>query len=70
MIIQLSVFIPVHRNIYSNRRLVFLLRPPLKNYRRCGGRTFIRLGQCIVYLHTDSRFQRYDGAVTVHLPVR
>jgi hypothetical protein len=50
------VFSGGHRDIRSNRRLGFLLRPHLQNRRHCSGRTFIRLDRRFVRVRAGSRF--------------
>ena len=45
-----------HHDIRSNRRLGILLRPHLKNRRRCSGRTYIRLGRRVIHVRAGFRF--------------
>jgi hypothetical protein len=51
-----------HRDIRSNRRVGFLLRPRLQNRRHCSGRTFIRLDRRFVHVRAGSRFSLLTAA--------
>jgi hypothetical protein len=51
-----------HRDIRSNRRVGFLLRPHLQNRRHCSGRPFIRLDRRFVHVRAGSRFSLLTAA--------